>query len=196
MQWGSRKSSRSEAQKVRKLLEGEASVTPIPARTHRALPWGHAHFPASRCTAMTRCESGAGVVGQRAGHRFFSFPPRTSPRHPHSDMRPCCALRQRYTMPCCLQAATPASARTVCGFKNDVIRTRLPHAPYVILVILVILRNDWGTRMTSSVRGYPCMHGYPSSSSSSSSSPQPHRTRMPVGAPAPHAARHAMPLPS
>jgi hypothetical protein len=97
----------------------------FPACTQHALGWVRAHFPASRCTEVTRCESGGG--GQRAP--FFGFPPGASPRHPHSDMRPCCALRQRYTMPCCPHAATPASARTVWGYENDVvIRTRLPHA--------------------------------------------------------------------
>jgi hypothetical protein len=56
-----------------------------------------------------------GGGGGQSGAPFFVFPPRVSPRHPHSDMRPCYALRERYTMQCCSYAATPASARTVWG---------------------------------------------------------------------------------
>jgi hypothetical protein len=52
---------------------------------------------------------------------FFCIRLGASPRRPHSDMHPCYALRQRYTMPCCPQAATPAGARTVWGYENDAI---------------------------------------------------------------------------
>jgi hypothetical protein len=69
------------------------------------------------------CEAGLRVtratpvslVARELGTAFLFLPWRLLVTH--SDMRPCCTLRQRYTMPCCPQAATPASARTVWGYE-------------------------------------------------------------------------------
>jgi hypothetical protein len=94
------------------------------------------------CEAGLRVTSATPVslVARELGAVFlFSVAPPLAP--PTPTCASVCALRQRYTMPCCPQAATPASARTVWGyemirgsssssassssFKNDVIRTRL-----------------------------------------------------------------------